>query len=150
MYFSQSHTMFYNSVSVLNLFILPLSPTLQDLNAKMEPVLLWENDNPSKNFASTTINMDLSNYKRFSVIMAQNTSYPNRVIDFTCRKGQSFVCTYCYGSGGVSGAFASERRISFTDDQISITVATRTSPAAAPANTSTDLIPIKIYGYKTD
>jgi hypothetical protein len=105
-----------------------------------EGVVLWENPNPTAKFAAQTVALDLSEYKRFKIVFISpdgSTVCECYTKDVSCRaeiakksaNPQSYVRNYKITNEGAE----------FYD---------ATSTMSDTSNSNTQLVPIKIIGYK--
>ena len=107
----------------------------------LEPVLLWENSNPSAEFAAQTISLDLTDYAGIIV-----ECYTNITISVVCSRGYiKKTDNTNIGVGTVydSDTFARGRRCNVTNDGVVFYDARTGSDTSNEA-----VIPYRIYGVK--
>jgi hypothetical protein len=141
--FGVSFPAFKDLVLTLKTKVETLSPAIQthsDVIATMPGEVLWENSNPAEDFEETTIEMDLSAFKRFRVVYIANKT--NNIHDekTISTKGVQYRLSSCYVGTSNTDYY---RGITFSDTSIAIDKGVGSTD---PDNSV--LIPVKIIGYK--
>ena len=106
-----------------------------------EPVLLWENSNPTATFAAKTVPLDLTDYAgviiEFNQSNASTTLYSRTYV----KRSDTFNIA---GNYGADSTFA--RNVSINDNEVAISNAYPAGSNSTPNNNI--LIPYRIYGVK--
>lgn len=109
-----------------------LAKAIKDFADGLEGVVLWENPDPSAVFGAQTIELDLSQYRRFSVLFREYTTAGSIIVSSCTVKNESIKAHQ---------AEFGDRYYSITDTGITFTQVTNT-------NYTNRTIPYKLIGYK--
>lgn len=103
--------------------------------------LLWTNSSPTANFASQTLNIDLTDYDFVEIVVKDSTS-SNYSKVVKCKKGtQATLEAFGYGS-----SFSHQFRFATTlDNGVTFTYGSVTGSASQQNQV---MIPLEIYGVK--
>ena len=108
----------------------------------LEADVLWENPSPDERFAAQTIEMDLSKYKRFSVLFRGScrSDSEHYEVDFSEKNVlQSVSCSETY----MGDSYFLGRQLTFLNTGVQITK----SVDASGKENNKKIVPIKIKGY---
>ena len=113
----------------------------------LSPVLLWENSNPTAEFAAQTISLDLTDYAGVIVEFNESDVMQNLAGRLYCKKTDNYsrYVGVGYSANVQSNVAAYARNIIKVDNN---GVEFGTSVTNSAANNQKILIPIKIYGVK--
>lgn len=109
----------------------------------LEPVLLWENSNPTSAFAAQTVSLDLSDYAGVLVECELDISHNDIITRAYIKKEDYDLVGFGAGSGGAGSATSAVGRTVKVDDN---GVIFGNGYTTAVNNTAS--IPVKIYGVK--
>lgn len=116
---------------------------MAELTDLLTPVVLWENPNPTEEFAEQTIEMDLSEYKRISVLFRNFIkSQTNKHSEFCFSEKNTDLSVHETIQSDMS-SILSNRTVLFTDESVHFSEGERDDSTA-----NGRLVPLKITGYK--
>ena len=138
------------SAANLNVIENGIASCSQDIEALSERIIelmssktVWENPNPTENFAAQEFEVDLSEYKRFSILFKEEKSY-SRYIEY--QVSQKNVKMYFGVNHMYSYDYIYGRTITFTDDKIMFSDTLKNQSTNSSYNNLS--IPVKIIGYR--
>lgn len=116
---------------------------MAELTDLLTPVVLWTNESPNEEFAEQTIEMDLSEYKRISVLFGEAKTTSNVYYEFIFSEKNVPQIVHDRGAASQSD-YLFARKLTLSNTGIQITDATYPG-----SNNHNDyVVPIKITGYK--
>lgn len=115
---------------------------MAEITDLLTPVPLWTNESPDENFEAQTIEMDLSEFKRISILFLSSSSY-GYFESFYTERNIMYVENEKKGTSGTSND-VQHRKLTITDTGISFEDVTNT----LNEKKNKYIIPIKITGYK--
>ena len=110
---------------------------------------LWENPNPTANFAAQNISLSSSDYDFLLVLSIQDTSHARSIASTISKKGQDIAVNTSYPRGSNTYITVLNRIFTYVDDtsySVADCISQNTGSASSTSNSS--LIPIAIYGIK--
>lgn len=119
-----------------------LNNEVSEQNNKLEPIVLWENNNPSASFGAQTLNIDWSSYKRIGVFAYYNNTNDvchEFIFHTFLGNNKKIFLTFTSMYHTVKG-----REVTFGDNTIVFTEA----KTGGSTTENTSVIPYKIIGYK--
>ena len=119
------------------------SETLNSIIPLLQTTVIWENNNPDSKFAAQTIEKDLSEYNRFSVLI--KCSYTS---DIYCEYfiSNKDIKIFLKAGGADSNSYDRGRLITISD--FGIEFFTGQNQGSISSSYDIYAIPIKIIGYK--
>lgn len=116
---------------------------IAELKDLLTPVVLWENPNPTENFAAQTIEMDLTEFKRITILFKVTNKVSSDLFESTFEKKNINYVMHQMRGIDIDDPQLSSRKIFIQDNGITIS---ESSDRVGHDNSLN--IPIKITGYK--